>query len=67
MNFCNLTKRFNFEGHQFYFSFYDADNQSCGELNVFADTDDGKDFLNDDSNYTRIYQFVMDSFINQRA
>lgn len=67
MEFCNMTRRFTFDGKQFYFSFYDADNQSCGDLNIYADTDDGKDWLNDDDNHDRIHRYVMDNFVNKRV
>jgi hypothetical protein len=67
MEFCNITRNFAYAGIQFYFSFYDADNQSCGELNIYADTDDGKDWLKDDDNYEEIHQYVKDNFVNKRV
>jgi hypothetical protein len=67
MEFCNMMKRFKFAGFDFYFSFYDADNQACGELNVYADTDDGKEWLSNDDNYDSIHQYVLDNYVNKRV
>ncbi len=67
MNFCNLLKRFKFAGHDLYFSFCDADDMSVPELNIFADTDEGKEWLQDDDNQDEVHQYVMDNFINKRA
>lgn len=65
MNFCNLHRRFCFEGHQLYFSFCDADNMDVPELNIFGDTEEAKAFLEDDGNQERVHGFVMSNYINK--
>lgn len=63
MNFINLTKSFSFEGMRFQFSYYDADNQSSPDFNIFADNESGRLFLSTDENYDRVSRFVLDTFI----
>lgn len=63
MKFVNLNKSFLFEGMNFQFSYYDAENQDKPDLNVFSDNDIGKNYLSKSENYARVVSFVVNNFI----
>jgi len=64
MQFCNLIKHFTFEGHQLNFNYCESEMDGP-ELFIYGDDPSGKTFLEDDSNYSRVQDFIMRKWVNR--
>jgi hypothetical protein len=64
MQYCNLIKNFTFEGHQFNFNYIDSEEDGL-ELFIYGEDASGKTFLENDSNYNRVQEFILGKWVNK--
>jgi hypothetical protein len=66
MQFCNLIKNFTFEGHQLNFNYCESEMDGP-ELFIYGDDASGKNFLEDDDNYSRVQDYIMRKWVNREV